>query len=85
MTAAGIVEIKWMDTAIKDMKDVKIVNKTMHPIMQYLEDNNNEQELFEKLLEEVMDSPEKAKVTAAEIQAIRRIRFDLLKLVKENE
>jgi hypothetical protein len=57
----------------------------MHPIMQYLEDNNSEQELFEILLTEVVANSEQAKSTAAEIQAIRRVRFDLLKLVKENE
>jgi len=53
--------------------------------MQYLEDNNSEQELFEILLTEVVANSEQAKSTAAEIQAIRRVRFDLLKLVKENE
>jgi hypothetical protein len=58
----------------------------MHPIMQYLEDNNSEQDLLEELLKQVnANMPDDARSTAARIKAIRDIRFTLLKLVKENE
>lgn len=58
----------------------------MHPTIEYLEENNNEEELLEQLVDEVANNQlDKARMTAAIIKAKREIRFDLIKIIRENE
>lgn len=58
---------------------------TEHPIMEYLAQVNSEQVLLEELLDQVLDNDDKMRITAARVQAARDIRFDLLKLIEEND
>ena len=57
-----------------------------HPIMEYLEDSNSSISLLEELQEQVnCGMMDEARLTAAKIEAIKTIKFDLLKLIKEDE
>lgn len=60
----------------------------MEELLRQLEQNNNEDELFEALLTATLEPEtmtETATAIAARIQAGRDIRFDLQKVIKENE
>ena len=57
-----------------------------HPVMQMLADKYNRSDLLKKLHSEVLENKiDEARATAALIEAINEIKFDLLKSIKENE
>ena len=57
-----------------------------HPIMEYLNSHNAEQDLLEELLSQVLENKtDEARMTACKIQATRDIRFSLTKIIKENK
>ena len=57
-----------------------------HPVMQILEDKANSRDLLNKLQEQVQaNQMEEARMTSAKIEAIKELKFDLLKAIKEND
>lgn len=58
----------------------------MNQIIEYLESKNQEGQMLEDLLDQVFNNQtELARMTAAKIKATRDIRFDLRKLIKQND
>ena len=56
-----------------------------HPIMDYLEDRHNSLDLLDELQKQVnCNDIENARITAAKIEAIKIIKFDLIKIITED-
>jgi len=57
-----------------------------HPIIEYLTNNHGEDRYVQEVLKFMGEGEiEKAKLSMLKIQAVRDIKFDLLKIAKEGE
>jgi hypothetical protein len=57
-----------------------------HPILDHLNNLNNETDLLEQLHKEVLENRiDNARITAAKIEALKHLKFDLIKILKEDD
>ncbi len=57
-----------------------------HPVIEHLKDQSNESKLYEDLLDQVLkDQIDLARVTAAKVSVFKDMKFNLIKVLREND